>query len=206
MASTTSLSSPGSRARLRANAVAAGRAKDSAGVSRAGTSARCSRDLRPRPCRSRCRLDLIACHSIGEAAVPERIAALWRVEWWTVSAVRMCSKVSCSRPAADTMTYVHADATVVIGPLGRRAEPGAHDLCADHAAKLTPPVDWQLIRIDSGQAPPERSRDDLLAIADAVREAADSADTRAQRPESTPAADSTQTGRKHGHLRIIGDS
>lgn len=138
--------------------------------------------------------------------MPERIVDPRRVEWWTVSAVRMCSKVSCSRPAAATMTYVHADATVVIGPLGRRAEPGAHDLCADHAAKLTPPVDWQLIRLDSGQAPPERSRDDLLAIADAVREAADHADTRAQGPESAPAADSTQTGRKHGHLRIIGDS
>src|SRR5699024_12505558 len=132
----------------------------------AGTSALCAGALRLRARRSRCRLDLIACHSTGEAAVPERIAALWRVEWWTVSAVRMCSNVSCSRPAAATMSYVYADATVVIGPLGRRAEPGAHDLCADHAAKLTPPVDWQLIRLDSGQAPPERSRDDLLAIAD----------------------------------------
>lgn len=104
------------------------------------------------------------------------------------------------------MTYVHADATVVIGPLGRRAEPGAHDLCADHAARLTPPVDWQLIRIDSAQAAPERSHDDLLAIADAVREAADRADTGTERPGSGPAADSTQAGRKHGHLRIIGDS
>src|SRR5690625_1829476 len=168
MASTTSLSSPGSRSRIRANSAAATLAKDSARVSRAGTSARCSGDLRPRPCRSRCRLDLIARHSIDEAAVPKRIEDPRRVEWWTVSAVRMCSKVICSRPAAATMTYVHADATVVIGPLGRRAEPGAHDLCADHAAKLTPPVDWQLIRLDSGQAPPERSRDDLLAIAAAL--------------------------------------
>ncbi|WP_181275701.1 DUF3499 domain-containing protein [Brevibacterium oceani] len=125
----------------------------------------------------------------------------------------MCSKVSCSRPAAATMTYVHADATVVIGPLGRRAEPGAHDLCAEHAAKLTPPVDWQLIRIESGQAPPERSRDDLLAIADAVREAADRADVRSTRSETSAAdsarpgsSDQAQSGRKHGHLRIIGDS
>lgn len=111
------------------------------------------------------------------------------------------------------MTYVHADATVVIGPLGRRAEPGAHDLCAEHAAKLTPPVDWQLIRIDSGQAPPERSHDDLLAIADAVREAADRADANSVRTdvtgsgsESPETSDSVPSGRKHGHLRIIGDS
>ena len=120
--------------------------------------------------------------------------------------MRMCSKVSCSRPAAATMTYVHADATVVIGPLGRRAEPGAHDLCAEHAAKLTPPVDWQLIRIDSGQAPPERSHDDLLAIADAVREAADRADQTPTRTAPGPADDPAATGRRHGHLRIIGDS
>ena len=104
------------------------------------------------------------------------------------------------------MTYVHADATVVIGPLGRRAEPGAHDLCAEHAAKLTPPVDWQLIRIDSGQAPPERSHDDLLAIADAVREAADRADQTPARNAPGPADDPAASGRRHGHLRVIGDS
>lgn len=115
------------------------------------------------------------------------------------------------------MTYVHADATVVIGPLARRAEPGAHDLCAEHAAKLTPPVDWQLIRIDSGQAPPERTRDDLLAIADAVREAAgrgagSAGDAASSGPsgysgDRGPAAgDGSVPGRKHGHLRIIGDS
>ena len=138
--------------------------------------------------------------------MPERIGGSRRVECGTVSAVRMCSKVSCSRPAAATMTYVHADATVVIGPLGRRAEPGAHDLCAEHAAKLTPPVDWQLIRIDSGQAPPERSHDDLLAIADAVREAADGADRTPPRTAPTRADDPAAAGRRHGHLRIIGDS
>lgn len=104
------------------------------------------------------------------------------------------------------MTYVHADATVVIGPLGRRAEPGAHDLCAEHAAKLTPPVDWQLIRIDSGQAAPERSHDDLLAIADAVREAADRVDQTPARTTPGPADDPAASGRRHGHLRIIGDS
>ncbi len=98
------------------------------------------------------------------------------------------------------MTYVHADACVVVGPLSRRAEPGAHDLCLDHAAKLTPPVGWELIRIDGGQAPPERTHDDLLAIADAVREAAGRpTDSAAQRAEEAP------PGRRHGHLRIIGE-
>ena len=86
---------------------------------------------------------------------------------------------------------MHADACVVIGPLAHRAEPGAHDLCADHAARLTPPQGWELIRLDSGEEPPERSRDDLLAIADAVREAA------------RPAA---PVEHRHGHLRVIGSS
>lgn len=114
------------------------------------------------------------------------------------------------------MTYVHADACVVIGPLSRRAEPGAHDLCAAHAGKLTPPVGWQLIRIEGEQAPPERTHDDLLAIADAVREAAgrphhgDSANLGPANlgPASTAEdrGEGSLPGRKHGHLRIIGDS
>ena len=116
------------------------------------------------------------------------------------------------------MTYVHADACVVIGPLSQRAEPGAHDLCADHAAKLTPPVGWQLIRIEGEQAPPERTHDDLLAIADAVREAAQRPGDRASGagvPSASEASESSAAsqdrhgsmpGRKHGHLRIIGDS
>nr|WP_284711338.1 DUF3499 domain-containing protein [Brevibacterium sp. XM4083] len=123
--------------------------------------------------------------------------------------MRTCSKVSCSRSASATMTYVHADACVVVGPLARRAEPGAHDLCADHAARLTPPVGWELIRIGASEEPPERTHDDLLAIADAVREAAATpAPGRASGPRAVDAdtdsdADSGQ-GRKHGHLRIIG--
>ncbi|GAA0036160.1 MULTISPECIES: DUF3499 family protein [Brevibacterium] len=106
------------------------------------------------------------------------------------------------------MTYVHADACVVIGPLARRAEPGAHDLCADHAARLTPPVGWELIRIGATDEPPERTHDDLLAIADAVREAAGTAARQSGSTPAQPAAETedarTQEGRKHGHLRIIG--
>lgn len=110
-----------------------------------------------------------------------------------VPGMRLCSKTSCASAAAWTLTYVHADATIVIGPLATRAEPGAHDLCHHHAQRLTAPRDWQLIRLGEGEAPVERSRDDLLAIADAVREAA--------RPrESAP------QGRAHGHLRVVGDA
>ena len=65
------------------------------------------------------------------------------------------------------------------------------DRCSMHADRLTAPVGWQLIRLGQGEETPERSRDDLLAIADAVREAA--------RPKPEP------EGRTHGHLRVIGN-
>lgn len=105
----------------------------------------------------------------------------------------MCSKGGCGTAARFTMTYVHADACVVIGPLATRAEPGAHDLCARHAERLSAPVGWQLLRLDVPDAVPERSRDDLLAIADAVREAA--------RPR--PRAEAPPTSRRRGHLSIV---
>lgn len=105
--------------------------------------------------------------------------------------MRTCSKTNCARAAARTLTYVHADACVVIGPLSVRAEPGAHDLCLFHAERLTAPQGWEMIRLQAGEETPNRSRDDLLAIADAVREAAV--------PEPQPSA--------HGrpHLRVIGN-
>ncbi|MCK1803915.1 DUF3499 family protein [Brevibacterium sp. CS2] len=111
--------------------------------------------------------------------------------------VRLCSKTNCANSAAWTLTYVHADACVVIGPLAMRAEPGAHDLCSRHAERLIAPQGWQLIRLGAGEEQPERSRDDLLAIADAVREAA--------RPKPAPAAGPAPVARSHGHLRVVGD-
>ena len=96
------------------------------------------------------------------------------------------------------MTYVHADATVVVGPLAMRAEPGALDLCRHHADRMTAPRGWELLRLDPGDEQPERSRDDLLAIADAVREAA--------RPKPAHAAAQAPLSPGRGHLRIVSGS
>ncbi|GAB3048276.1 DUF3499 domain-containing protein [Sediminivirga luteola] len=115
-----------------------------------------------------------------------------------VSATRRCSRTACPRPAAATLTYVQADSTVVIGPLASRAEPGAHDLCRDHAERFTPPLSWHVIRLGAGEAPPQRSRDDLLAIADAVREAARPAPAPPEQPPASPG-----TGTRRGHLRVL---
>lgn len=87
-----------------------------------------------------------------------------------------------------TLTYVYADQTAVIGPLAVTAEPHTYDLCADHAARLSVPQGWNVVRLASDPGPAAPSRDDLLALADAVREAA----------KPRPAAEPTPPG-----LRLV---
>lgn len=71
-----------------------------------------------------------------------------------------------------TLTYVYSDSTCVVGPLATSAEPHSYDLCGFHAQRLTPPVGWDLVRLDVDlSTPPVMAGDDLTAVADAVREA-----------------------------------
>ena len=83
---------------------------------------------------------------------------------------RTCSRASCTLPANKTLTYIYADSTAVLGPLAMYAEPHSYDLCPAHSEKLTVPNGWSVTRAepDSEQAGP--SEDDLMAIANAVRE------------------------------------
>lgn len=69
------------------------------------------------------------------------------------------------------MTYGYEEATAVIGPLSPIAQPGAFDLCADHVQVVTVPVGWQLVRLQTDFAPAPPSTNDLMALADAIREA-----------------------------------
>lgn len=57
---------------------------------------------------------------------------------------------------------------MVVGPLSVYAEPHTYDLCDRHAASVTPPRGWEVLRLTLGSAP--KQEDDLLALADAVRE------------------------------------
>ena len=83
----------------------------------------------------------------------------------------------------------------MVGPLAAFAEPHTYDLCEPHARSLTAPRGWDLVRHDGEFAPPPPTTDDLVALAEAVREAA--------RPAPVlPHADEPQTGRR-GHLRVI---
>lgn len=64
---------------------------------------------------------------------------------------------------------MYLDSTAVLGPLASRAEPHGYDLCRKHAHALSVPRGWEVIRIEA-QHDPVPSSDDLLALADAVRE------------------------------------
>jgi hypothetical protein len=68
-----------------------------------------------------------------------------------------------------TLTYVYVDSTAVLGPLAGQVEPHGYDLCGRHAGALSVPRGWEVIRL-AIEAEPQPSSDDLLALADAVRE------------------------------------
>lgn len=89
-----------------------------------------------------------------------------------MSPTRRCSRTACGRTAVATLTYVYADQTAVLGPLATYAEPHAYDLCAEHSERLSAPRGWEVLRLASDLAATGPSGDDLLALADAVREAA----------------------------------
>jgi hypothetical protein len=97
------------------------------------------------------------------------------------------------------LTYVYADQTAVLGPLATYAEPHAYDLCAPHSERLSAPRGWEVLRLAPDPAAQGPSSDDLLALADAVREAARPAPT--SRP--TPAQETGREVGRRGHLRML---
>jgi hypothetical protein len=113
---------------------------------------------------------------------------------------RRCSRTACDRPAVATLTYVYADQTAVLGPLATYAEPHAYDLCDVHSERLSAPRGWEVLRLASDLSPRPPSDDDLLALANAVREAARPAPA----PAPPPVAEhgSRETARR-GHLRVL---
>jgi hypothetical protein len=68
-----------------------------------------------------------------------------------------------------TLTFVYSDSTAVVGPLATAREPHSWDLCVDHAGRITAPRGWDLVR-HAGPLPTHPDEDDLVALADAVRE------------------------------------
>ncbi|SUO86782.1 Protein of uncharacterised function (DUF3499) [Trueperella pyogenes] len=104
------------------------------------------------------------------------------------------------------MTYGYREATAVIGPLSPVPQQGAFDLCKDHANSVTVPVGWQMVRLQTEfeEAPP--STDDLLALAEAIREASQREvppPRPAQREIRRPAIDVSSPARPRPKLTLI---
>ncbi len=100
----------------------------------------------------------------------DRSAARSGVTLACVSLMRRCSRTACPRPAVATLTYVYADSTAVLGPLATFAEPHTYDLCGQHAERLTAPRGWEVVRLLSRFDDLPVVEDDLLAVAEALRE------------------------------------
>ena len=124
---------------------------------------------------------------------------------------RQCSRTACSGGAIATLTYVYSDQTAVLGPLATYAEPHTYDLCVLHAEGLTVPRGWDVIRPATEFIEPAPTPDDLVALADAVREGGrprlatgGGAGTAAAARSEAEMNATIETGRR-GHLRILRD-
>ena len=124
-----------------------------------------------------------------------------------MSPVRRCSRTACRRPAIATLTYVYGDQTAVLGPLATYAEPHAYDLCEVHSERLSAPRGWEVLRLAPDPDAMGPSSDDLLALADAVREAARPLPAPVQPAAAAPAEEQgvREVGRR-GHLRVLRDA
>lgn len=118
-----------------------------------------------------------------------------------------------------TLTFVYSDSTAVVGPLATVSEPHSWDLCVGHAGRITAPRGWELVR-HAGPLPTHPDEDDLVALADAVREGQPGAvphggvvagfsdpstgvgASAVMAPQTRPAE---TNGRRRGHLRVLPD-
>ena len=137
---------------------------------------------------------------------------------------RRCCRPGCPQYAVATLTFVYSDSTAVIGPLATAAEPHSWDLCVSHAGRITAPRGWELVR-HAGPLPSSPDEDDLVALADAVRERRDGVmfgsgsaafgdytDLTTGAPVGTngavlapPPTQPAKVGRRRGHLRVLPD-
>lgn len=122
-----------------------------------------------------------------------------------MDSLRLCSRSACRQAAVATLTYVYADSTAVLGPLATYAEPHCYDLCSAHAARLTVPLGWEVVRLNLSGQPRTPSRDDLSALVDAVREAAEAPAAEAPKRTGKHALEPPAEipGTRRAHLRVL---
>lgn len=102
-----------------------------------------------------------------------------------MNSLRQCSKPACTGDAVATMTFNQSDHMVVIGPLATRATPYSYDLCQRHVERFTPPIGWEIIRLQTkfDPAPEPVSVADPEALVRAVQAA--SKENLDERPQNT---------------------
>jgi len=115
---------------------------------------------------------------------------------------RFCSRAGCRNLATKTLTYIYADSTAVLGPLATFSEPHAYDLCDQHSNRMIAPVGWTVLKEATPTEVAGPSSDDLMAIADAVREAGSKQVDPAPANTLNPLGGPHEIGRR-GHLRAI---
>ena len=113
---------------------------------------------------------------------------------------RGCSRVGCRSIATMTLTYIYAESAAVVGPLATFSEPHAYDLCVIHGERLRVPHGWSVIKQEISGDAHGPSEDDLMAIADAVREVALATPDTQEIVKSDGAQ--ARIGRR-GHLRAV---
>jgi Protein of unknown function (DUF3499) len=139
-----------------------------------------------------------------------------------VNVPRRCCRPGCPHYGVATLTFVYSDSTAVVGPLATVREPHSWDLCVGHASRITAPRNWELVR-HAGPLPTNPDEDDLIALADAVREGRDAmpagppvagfsdpsgaahATARGAGMMPSTAHRPTTAGRRRGHLRVLPD-
>jgi len=115
---------------------------------------------------------------------------------------RTCSRGGCRRKAITTLTYVYADSIAVVGPLATFAEPHAYDLCEMHGERLTVPNGWTVIRQERTGLEAGPTEEDLMAIADAVREISQPQPDSQNKADRSASHPGPELGRR-GHLRAV---
>lgn len=122
---------------------------------------------------------------------------------------RRCARSGCSGIAVATLTFDYANSTAVLGGLAPAAEPGTYDLCLNHAKSTKAPRGWELILLtEIDPNPPQFADDDLLALANAVREIGFAEESVGQ-PQSLTgekAANDVVELSHRRHLRLIADA
>ncbi len=118
---------------------------------------------------------------------------------------RFCSRAGCRQLATKTLTYIYSDSTAVLGPLATFAEPHAYDLCIQHSERMSAPVGWTVLKQEPLEENSGPSSDDLMAIADAVREVG-SRNLPTEEKDSQLSNIVPQEIGRRGHLRAIPNS